>query len=206
MNRHAECAVDISRVLPPSRKMEGREWWLWGFAVAVTLVLTLAIIALTFPHNDLQNDKIYSLNLKEWVRGLTALVLMFDVYTVYQHLQLYRMRRQMASRDRLFRLITENAADMIAVIDPDGRRIYNSPAYYRILGYSPEELTATSPLEQVHPDDRARVLRAAEKARDSGYGNGWNIESDTRMGHGVFWNQRQTSFVGRTVRSMVWSW
>jgi len=24
------------------RQIEGREWWLWGFAVAVTLALTLA--------------------------------------------------------------------------------------------------------------------------------------------------------------------
>jgi hypothetical protein len=31
------------------RRIEGREWWLWGFAVAVTLALTLGIISFTFP-------------------------------------------------------------------------------------------------------------------------------------------------------------
>ena len=160
---------DLSAVLP-LKKMEGREWWLWGFAVAVTLVLTFAIITLTFPRNDLLSDRVYSTNLKEWVRGLTALVLMFDVYTIYQHLQLHRMRRQMANRDQLFQLITENAADMIAVIDLDGRRVYNSPAYTKVLGYSVEELKGTSPLDQIHPDDRPRVLRATEKARISGRG------------------------------------
>lgn len=161
---------DISRVLPPLRRMEGREWWLLGFAVAVTLLLTFAIVVLTFPRNDLLGDRVYSLNLKEWVRGLTALVLMFDVYTIYQHLQIHRMRRQMANRDQLFRLITENAADMIAVIDVNGRRLYSSPAYYNVLGYKPQELVATSPIEQIHPDDRAQVLRAAEKAKASGRG------------------------------------
>jgi PAS domain S-box-containing protein len=170
MKPNAESTNDISQILPPLRKMEGREWWLWGFAVAVTLVLTFAIITLTFPRNDLLNDKVYSLNLKEWVRGLTALVLIFDVYTVYQHLQLNRMRRQLANHDRLFQLITENAADMIAVIDPNGQRLYNSPAYHRILGYSPDELRGTSPLDQIHPDDRARVIRATEKARTTGRG------------------------------------
>ena len=170
MNDQAKPANDISRVLPPLRRMEGREWWLWGFAVAVTLVLTFAIVTLTFPRNDLLGDRVYSLNLKEWVRGLTALVLIFDVYTVYQHFQIHRMRRQMANRDQLFQLITENAADMIAVIDVNGRRLYNSPAYFKILGYTPEELIATSPLEQIHPDDRAQLLRAAEKARESGRG------------------------------------
>lgn len=163
-------AGDISSVLPPVRAIEGREWWLWGFAVAVTLVLTFAIVILTFPRNDLARDRIYSLNLREWVRGLTALVLIFDVYTIYQHLQLHRMRRQIANRDRLFQLITENAADMIAVIDGEGNRLYNSPAYCKILGYSSEELLATPPLEQIHPDDRVRVLRGAEKARRNGRG------------------------------------
>ncbi len=74
------------------------------------------------------------------------------------------------ARDDLFRAISENAADMIAVVDADGKRIYNSPAYERVLGYAPEELQTTSGLEQVHPDDRARVLHAAEQARKSGHG------------------------------------
>jgi len=156
--------------LPPIRQIEGREWWLWGFAVAVTLVLTFAILSLTFPTSLPHTDKVYFLNLREWVRGLIALVLLFDIYTVYQHLQLSRVRRQLADRDRLFQLITENAADMIAVIDKDGRRIYNSPAYQRILGYSEDELNATSPQEQIHPDDLARVMGAAEKAKVSGQG------------------------------------
>jgi PAS domain S-box-containing protein len=152
------------------RQVEGREWWLWGFAVAVTLVLTFGILSLTFPGFHLPTDSVYSLNLKEWVRGLVVLVLLFDIYTIYQHLQLQRMRRQLAVRDRLFKLISENAADMIAVVDNNGQRLYNSPAYQKILGYSSDELIVTSPLEQIHPDDRARVLGAAEKASLTGGG------------------------------------
>ena len=152
------------------RQVEGREWWLWGSAVVVTLVLTVGILSLTFPGFHLPTDAAYSLNLKEWVRGLAALVLLFDIYTVYQHWQLQRVRRQLAEREQLFQLITENAADMIAVVDRNGQRLYNSPAYQRILGYSAEELAATSSLDQIHPDDRTRVLQASEKARDTGQG------------------------------------
>lgn len=152
------------------RLVEGREWWLWGYAIAVTLVLTFGILSLTFPGFHLPKDEFYSLNLKEWVRGLAALVMLFDVYTVHQQLQLQRVRRQLAKREQLFQLITENAADMIAVVDPEGRRLYNSPAYEKLLGYSAKELAATSSIEQVHPDDRARVLEAAEKARFTGRG------------------------------------
>jgi len=152
------------------RQVEGREWWLWGSAVAVTLVLTFGILSLTFPGFHLPTDSVYSLNLKEWVRGLAALVLLFDIYTLYQQRELQRIRRQLGERERLFQLITENAADMIAVIDCDGRRLYNSPAYQTVLGYGPEELAATSSMDQIHPEDRARVLEAAEKARNTGRG------------------------------------
>jgi PAS domain S-box-containing protein len=152
------------------RQVEGREWWLWGSAVVVTLVLTFGILALTFPGFHLPTEGAYSLNLKEWVRGLAALVLLFDIYTVYQQRELQRIRRQLGERERLFQLITENAADMIAVIDCDGQRLYNSPAYQKVLGYDPEELAATSSMDQIHPEDRARVLEAAEKARNTGRG------------------------------------
>jgi PAS domain S-box-containing protein len=166
---------DQSRFLtasPTTRSgfLEGREWWLWGYAVAVTLVLTFGILSLTYPGFHLPKDEFESINLKEWVRGLAALVLIFDIYTVYQHMQLQRMRRRLAERERLFSLITENAADMIAVIDRQGRRIYNSPAYERVLGYAGQELATTSSMEQVHPDDRVRVQEAAEKAYQTGRG------------------------------------
>jgi PAS domain S-box-containing protein len=154
----------------PSRMVEGREWWLWGYAIAVTLVLTFGILSLTYPGFHLPKDEFESLNLKEWVRGLAGLVLLFDIYTVYQHLQIQRMRRRLAERERLFSLITENAADMIAVIDRQGHRIYNSPAYERVLGYDGQELASTSSIEQVHPDDRVRVQEAAEKAYRTGRG------------------------------------
>jgi PAS domain S-box-containing protein len=158
---------------PPALRIgqvEGREWWLWGSAVVVTLVLTFGILALTFPGFHLPTEGAYSLNLKEWVRGLAALVLLFDIYTVYQQRELQRIRRQLGERERLFQLITENAADMIAVIDRNGQRLYNSPAYQTILGYGPEELAATSSMDQIHPEDRTRVLEAAEKARNTGRG------------------------------------
>jgi PAS domain S-box-containing protein len=152
------------------RRIDGREWWLWGFAVAVTLALTLGIVSFTFPWFRWDKDASYWFDLREWVRGLAALVLLFDFYTVYQHLQLQRIRRQLAERDQLFQLISENAADMIALVDGEGRRLYNSPAYEKILGYSSEDLKTTSSFEQIHPDDRLRVLQAAENARMSGQG------------------------------------
>jgi PAS domain S-box-containing protein len=155
--------IEVSRI-------EGREWWLWGFAVSVTLALTFGLISFTFPWFHRETDASYWFDLREWVRGLASLVLLFDLYAIYQHFQLQRIRRQLAERDQLFQLISENAADMIALVDGDGRRLYNSPAYQKVLGYSPEELKASSSIEQIHPDDRPKVLQAAEKARHGGQG------------------------------------
>ena len=152
------------------RQVEGREWWLWGAAVAITLVLTFGILSLALPSFEQSAGKTDSLNLKEWFRGLAALVLLFDLYTIYQQRQLHKIRRKLAEREQLFQLITENAADMIAVIDGNGQRLYNSPAYQKILGYGPEELAGTSSMDQIHPDDRARVLEASAKARSTGRG------------------------------------
>jgi PAS domain S-box-containing protein len=173
MNQQAfqEVSQNSPEAIPTQmRRIEGREWWLWGFAVAVTLALTLGIISFTFPWFNRETDVAYWFDLREWVRGLAALVLLFDVYAIYQHLQLHRIRRQLAERDQLFQLISENAADMIALVGSDGRRLYNSPAYQKVLGYSAEDLKSTSSFEQIHPDDRPRVLEAAEKARLTGRG------------------------------------
>ncbi|MFY9704167.1 MAG: bifunctional diguanylate cyclase/phosphodiesterase [Terriglobales bacterium] len=152
------------------RQVEAREWWLWGFAVTVTLVLTTGIVSLTFSGPHLIRTSEW-LDLKEWARGLACLVLLFDIYTVYQQLQLQRIRRELTQRNQLFEVITENAADMIAVVDCAGNRLYNSPAYQKVLGYSSEDLLAISPAEQIHPEDRSRVLEAAEKARLTGRGD-----------------------------------
>ena len=169
MSRRATSASQTKTSTFGMRQVEGREWWLWASAVAVTLALTFGILSLAF--SGLRPiDKVDSLNLKEWVRGLAALVLLFNIYTVYQHRQLQRVRRQLAEREQIFQLITENAADMIAVIDGNGKRVYNSPAYQKILGYGPDELAATSSTDQIHPDDRARVEESSAKASRTGRG------------------------------------
>jgi len=153
----------------PIRQVEASEWWLWGLAVTVTLVLTAGIVSLTYPGNHLLQNSEW-LDLKEWVRGLACLVLLFDIYTVYQQVQIQRIRRELTQRNQLFEVITENAADMIAVIDGAGNRLYDSPAFQKVLGYSSEELRLTSAVDQIHPEDQQRVLAASEKARLTGRG------------------------------------
>jgi diguanylate cyclase (GGDEF)-like protein/PAS domain S-box-containing protein len=92
------------------------------------------------------------------------------ILVLYQQFRIYRIHRDSKKREELFQILTENAADMIALVDVKGRRLYNSPAYKRILGYSAAELVETSSFEQIHPEDRFKVLEAAREARKSGQG------------------------------------
>jgi diguanylate cyclase (GGDEF)-like protein/PAS domain S-box-containing protein len=100
-----------------------------------------------------------------WI-ALGALV----VLVIVEQLRIFKANREFRKKDEIFQVVTENAADMIALVDVKGRRLYNSPAYKRVLGYSPSELSETSSFEQIHPDDRMRVLEAAREARESGVG------------------------------------
>jgi len=88
----------------------------------------------------------------------------------YQQWRVYQYRQSAARREELFRIVAENAADMIALVDLKGHRLYNSPAYEKVLGYSPEELAKTPVFEQIHPDDRFKVLEAGREARRTGIG------------------------------------
>jgi diguanylate cyclase (GGDEF)-like protein/PAS domain S-box-containing protein len=89
---------------------------------------------------------------------------------IYQYFRVYQVRRESKKREELFQIVTENAADMIALVDVKGHRLYNSPAYKRILGYSAAELGETSAFEQIHPEDRFKVLEATREARSTGVG------------------------------------
>ena len=65
---------------------------------------------------------------------LACLIALPYVYIAYQRLH---HRRQ----DELFRVVSENAADLIALVEVTGKRLYNSPSYEKVLGYSPKHTT-----------------------------------------------------------------
>jgi two-component system, cell cycle sensor histidine kinase and response regulator CckA len=166
------------------RRTEGRQWWLASTGILVTLLLTTGIVSFVLPAL-IPGMGVYSIDTNLAVHALVGLVLLFDLYVIFQQVQLFRARKQIAEREELFRLITENAADMIAVVDGSGNRLYNSPSYQKILGYSPEELRQTKGIEQVHPDDREKVTEAAIDATRSGVGRSVEYRIRHKDGHWV---------------------
>ena len=68
-----------------------------------------------------------------------------------------------------FRLIAENLADLVAVLDTRGRRLYNSPSYESILG-DPNALHGSLSFSEIHPQDREKVETAFQETIRTGVG------------------------------------
>jgi len=180
------------------RRIERREWWLWAAAVIITLLLTIGLASFLLPSAHGHADHLSETVVSQAFRGLVGLVFLFDLYTIYQHLLIYRIRRELVQREELFHLISENAADMIAVVDMKGKRLFNSISYQKVLGYSPAELQASSAFEQIHPDDRESVKNAAEESRRSGIGK--TLEYRIRHKNGTWLMLESTSSVIRNAK------
>src|SRR5947208_15113100 len=97
------------------RRIERREWWLWASAFVITLLLTVALVSFLLPvayfHQDFASQHMMS----QAMRGLVALVFLFDIYTIYQHLLIHRFRRELVQREELFHRIDEHRVELIDV-------------------------------------------------------------------------------------------
>ena len=71
--------------------------------------------------------------------------------------------------ERLLHLILANIDDLIAFLDLNGRRLYNSPSYEAIFG-ARDRLRGTDSFEEVHPDDRPMVMATFRKTIETGVG------------------------------------
>jgi len=78
--------------------LERRDWWLWAMTVVVMLLLVVAVVSLSFPALLAERDWFFRFNLKQGVTGLVGLVLLFNVYSIYQQVVLKRLRRQMGEQ------------------------------------------------------------------------------------------------------------
>jgi diguanylate cyclase (GGDEF)-like protein len=71
---------------------------MWSSAVLVTLLLTLAIASFAFPGLMAQAEEFSSFYLDQTVRGLVGIVLIFNVYTIYQQTQIHRIQGQLSDQ------------------------------------------------------------------------------------------------------------
>lgn len=70
-----------------------------------------------------------------------------------------RALEELRDSEERFRLVAENAYDVIWTMAPDGTITYVSPAVMRMRGITPEE-AALQTLEQIHPPDSVAINQA----------------------------------------------
>src|SRR5215208_7165932 len=84
------------------------------------------------------------------------------------------MERAMASSstratpERLYRLLADNATDVVTLHDLSGYYLYISPSVKAFLGYAPEELIGQACWKLYHPEDIAEVQETMASAVISG--------------------------------------
>jgi len=95
------------------RQIEKRDWWAWGYSVLVMLLLTFAVISFSLPalHQGLKT--FFNIKVSDAVFGLIVLVIVFNVYTIYQQVLIKRLRRQLAEKHGHSEILRN-----LAMVDP----------------------------------------------------------------------------------------
>lgn len=102
------------------RQIQRRQWQLWSSAVLVTLLLALGIASFAFPGILTQAEEFSWIYFDQAVRGLVGLVLIFNVYVVYQQLQVHRIQGQLSDQVEALGKLETRTEEVykLAVIDP----------------------------------------------------------------------------------------
>ena len=98
-----------------------------------------------------------------------------------QNRRLRAAREDLREGERRYRLITEHAADLVAMVDRDARWRYTSPSYRRILDAEDRAVGADA-FRRVHDDDQMRVRGALQELMRSGLSGKVRMRLLTRNG------------------------
>jgi PAS domain S-box-containing protein len=72
-------------------------------------------------------------------------------------------------KDQILRMITDNVSDLIAILDLQGKRIFNSSSYKLLFG-DPDKLKGSDSFREIHVDDREKIKQIFEETIKTGVG------------------------------------
>jgi diguanylate cyclase (GGDEF)-like protein len=90
------------------QKIQTRNWWSWSNTVVVVLLLTGTIVSFTLPTMLREDSSFSELNVNLAVRGLVGLVLLFNIYSLWQQFRIKdlcaEIQQKQASSESLYRM------------------------------------------------------------------------------------------------------
>ena len=108
-------------------------------------------------------------------------------------------QKKIKESEEKYKLLSENAQDLITVVDNDLKIDYiNEQAHKRLMGYSSEELIGKKALDFIHPEDRELIIKAFKEGDGS-------IETRTRnkAGHYVWMESSGKFYKNRDGKNYV---
>src|SRR5467141_20341 len=95
------------------RRIEKRDWWVWGYSIFVVFLLVFAVIAFSLPAVRRGGETIFKIKMVDVVFGLIAMVVLFNVHVISQAVLIKRLRRQLAEKQGHSDLLRN-----LAMVDP----------------------------------------------------------------------------------------
>jgi PAS domain S-box-containing protein len=108
------------------------------------------------------------------------------VEVLYVYLIAARRRGEAALRrsEQRFRLLTEALPQLVWATRPDGRATYFNRRWYEVTGLTPETSLGDAWSDNIHPEDRRRLIDAREGAARSG--TAYEVECRHRRADGTY--------------------
>lgn len=115
----AEVAAGAAVIEAKLKRLDRKQWWLWSSAFTVILLLTICVASFEFPALLRADGNGYSFYVAQAIRGLVGLVLVFNVYTLYQQHLINKIRAQMAQQIQSLAKVESLAAEVykLAALD-----------------------------------------------------------------------------------------
>lgn len=97
-----------------------------------------------------------------------------------------RVHREFGGSDGLLRLIGDNVAELIAIVDSSGRRVWNNAAYFTTLGYPADDPNRADGIMNIHAEDREAVRTVFVESMRTGVGQRIEYRMQHRHGRWVW--------------------